>query len=91
MGMPTSTTLDLLKALSDQTRLDIVRRLVKEANCASCSHVSAQSPLSQPAMSHHFAKLVDAGVLLETKSGKEKIYELNTKLLQASGIDPAKL
>lgn len=86
--MQAGTTLDLLRALADQTRLDIVRRLAEE-DSASCSSVSTCSSLSQPAMSHHFAKLVDAGVLLETKEGKEKFYQLNRELLHAHGIDPS--
>lgn len=80
-------TVNLLKALSDQTRLDIVRKLVKEESCASCSKVSRVSPLSQPAMSHHLSKLVEAGVILEEKRGKEKLYTLNRELLSAKGLN----
>jgi hypothetical protein len=34
---------------------------------------------------------VDAGVLLESKAGKEKYYELNKEVLEAHGIDPYRL
>lgn len=81
----------ILKALADPARLDIVRRLVREEAGASCSEVRTASSLSQPAMSHHFNKLVQAGLVLERKKGKEKFYELNTPLLKAHGIDPQKL
>jgi ArsR family transcriptional regulator len=84
-------TIIILKALADPTRLDIVRRLVREKDGASCGEVSACSSLSQPAMSHHFGKLAEAGVVLEHKEGKEKFYELNTDLLASHGIDPQKL
>jgi DNA-binding transcriptional ArsR family regulator len=47
--------------------------------------------LSQPAMSHHFNKLVDAGVVSEEKRGTQKLYELNTALLKSIGIDVTKL
>lgn len=90
-GMQAEITLELLKALADPTRLDIVRTLAREQCVTSRSEVSTCFDLSQPAMSHHFAKLVDAGVLLERKEGKEKFCELNTKRLQAAGIDPARL
>lgn len=85
-------TILLLKALADPTRLDIVRKLA----CETCSTPRAEivrqcSGLSQPAMSHHFAKLVDAGILLERKNGKEKYCELNIELLSAHGINPNKL
>ncbi len=90
-GMQAEVTLELLKALADPTRLDIVRTLAREQCATSRSEVSTCSDLSQPAMSHHFAKLVDAGVLLERKEGKEKFCELNIELLQAVGIDPSRL
>lgn len=81
-------TIDLLKALADKTRLDIVRSLACENEGARCSKVSTCSSLSQPAMSHHFHKLVEAGAILEKKDGKEKIYVLNNELLEAKGLNP---
>lgn len=90
--MSIDSTVTILKALADKTRLDIVRTLVKDRDdTASCAEVSTCSSLSQPAMSHHFKKLVDAGVLSEQKVGTEKIYELNTSVLVKAGIDPTKL
>lgn len=90
--MTADDTISILKALADKTRLDIVRTLVKDRDdTASCSEVSTCSTLSQPAMSHHFKKLVDAGVLNERKVGTEKIYELNSRVLAQAGIDPKKL
>lgn len=80
-------TVELLKALADKTRLDIVRKLVQEETCTSCSKVSRVSALSQPAMSHHLGKLVEAGVILEEKRGKEKLYTLNRELLNAKGFN----
>ena len=82
---------NIFKALADPTRLDIVRSLVKKPHdTASCAQVSTCSSLSQPAMSHHFKKLVDAGVITERKQGTEKIYELNNSLLNRAGINPDK-
>lgn len=81
----------IFKALADPTRLDIVRKLASQKNCASCQEVSHISSLSQPALSHHFTKLVEAGVVLEQKRGKQKFYELNTELLEAKGINPSLL
>lgn len=81
----------MLKALADETRLDIIKSLAKKKDSSSCSSVSTCSPLSQPAMSHHFKKLVEAGIIKETKHGTEKFYELDFKLLGSSGIDINKL
>lgn len=83
---------NVFKALADKTRLDIVRTIAQRPkDIASCSEVSTCSPLSQPAMSHHFKKLVDAGLLLESKSGTEKIYEINQALFARVGLNPDKL
>ena len=84
-------SLSLLKALADPTRLAIVKTVAKKQCKSSCSEVSECSDLSQPAMSHHFKKLVDAGVLTETKIGIEKAYTVNYTLLEAHGINVNKL
>lgn len=66
---------EVLKALADETRLGIVRKLVRERGTVSSAAIcscSSVTQLSQPAMSHHFAKLVNAGVINEQKIGTEK-------------------
>ena len=92
--MEQSQTVEILKALADETRLDIVRQVAKgTCGMASCDIVkSCQSAcLAQPTLSHHFSKLVTAGVLREEKRGTSKVYRLNTETLSAIGIDAAKL
>lgn len=92
MGLMHDQTITILRALADPTRLEIVRTLIKDRDdTASCAKVSSHSTLSQPAMSHHFKKLVEAGVIDEHKAGTEKIYKLNSRLLSKLGIDPKKL
>ncbi len=81
----------LLKALADPTRIDILRSVVNQDCQTSCSEVSSCSQLSQPALSHHFKKLVDAGVLDEEKKGKQKFYCVNKQKLLDAGIDYKKL
>lgn len=85
--MADDTTTLIFKALADTTRLDIIRGLACEENGSPCSQLRSTSPLSQPTMSHHLSKLVEAGLVIETKSGKEKTYQLNKELLFAHGID----
>ncbi len=91
--MNQSTT--VFKSLADETRLSIVRKLARDG-CEVNSHdivndCSVALSLSQPTMSHHFQKLVAAGVLLERKIGVEKRYVLNRELLESTGINPDKL
>ena len=82
----------IYKALADPTRLKMVRDL---ATCPtgkkSCGDLSAKAPLSQPALSHHFSKLVEAGIVTERKNGTHKNYQLNHKLLEQAGININKL
>ncbi len=91
--MPQTTV--ILKALADDTRLTIVRKLASmDKPVPSCDIVATCASfleLSQPAMSHHFTKLVDAGVVLEQKKGVQKLYTLNLELLETIGVDPNKL
>lgn len=86
---------EVFKAMADETRLNLVRKLAElDKPTQSCDLVSSCASLlnlSQPAMSHHFTKLVDAGVLLEEKHGVQKTYEINHSLLKSVGIDPYKI
>lgn len=89
------TTATILKSIADDTRLAIVRMLAAKSEEVFCSKIvndcSLALKLSQPTMSHHFTRLVRAGVILERKVGTEKLYRLNNKLLSDIGIDPTKL
>lgn len=84
----------VFRALGDDVRLGIVRKLVREDHklrseeIVACSSVAAHS---QPCMSYHFGKLVKAGVVLEEKHGTEKVYTLNMTYLRGLGIDVKKL
>lgn len=84
-------TIELLKALADETRLSIVKHLSQyDTPVAGCEIVNSCASflrLSQPAMSHHFARLVDAGILIEEKSGTSKMYHLDRHALERAGID----
>lgn len=88
-------TVRILKALADEVRLSIVKHIASQrGSVPSCDVVAScarYTQLSQPAMSHHFKKLVDAGVLLVEKQGTENHYSLNKKLCKQHGIDVGKL
>ena len=87
--MSLTRKVELLKALADETRLSIVQKIARDGGeAASCDICACKTvtALSQPAMSHHFSKLVDAGILLEHKRGVQKTYTLNNELLVANGI-----
>ena len=80
----------VFKALADATRLDIVRWLSRHGEL-SCARLSRRFPLSQPTLSHHFRKLLAAGVLTERKQGVHHFYRVNTRALRALGLNPLRL
>lgn len=65
----------LLKALSDETRLSIVKMLSKENLCA-CQLLEDFS-LSQATLSYHMKQLQDSGLVSGKKEGYWTRYYLN--------------
>lgn len=84
-------TIKVLKSLADPTRLSMVRKLAAHPAGTSGEALCQKSVLSQPTLSHHFRRLVEAGVVTESKTGAAKSYQLNKKLLQHNGINVHKL
>ena len=88
-------TVDMLKALADETRLGIVKRIAIEGgvmpSCEIVRSCESLTKISQPTLSHHFAKLVDAGVLVQQKQGTQNLYEVNREELAKRGIDITKV
>ncbi len=80
----------IFKALADDTRIEIVRQVAKEKEIA-CQELMKRFPLSQPTMSHHFNKLVEAQILNNRKDGVLWFYTLNTKYLQTIGVNIEKM
>lgn len=80
----------IFKALADDTRIDILRHVIKEEEIA-CQELMKRFPLSQPTMSHHFNKLVNAGILNNRKDGVLWFYTLNTEFLSKIGLDIVKI
>ena len=91
IDMNIERSVKVYKSLADETRLSIVRKLAEVGHEVDSSEIvidcSLALKLSQPTMSHHFAKLVASGVLRERKSGTKKYYTLNRALLTAVGVD----
>ena len=81
----------LFKALSDETRIDIIGQILNNGKELSCQELLNKFPLSQPALSHHFNKLIDANVLNERKEGVSHIYSINYQYLKELGIDIQKI
>jgi len=64
-----------LKALCDESRLNILRLLAGRELCA-CDFVENLN-LTQPTVSHHLKVLVESGLVICEKRGKWSFYSIN--------------
>jgi ArsR family transcriptional regulator len=73
-------TSELMKALADPTRLTIVASLWKAAAPICICDFTAGLELTQPTISHHMARLKEAGLVESEKRGIWVYYRLREKL-----------
>ena len=71
---------ELLKALSDPTRLTMIASLWKADGPICICDFTAGLGLCQPTISHHMAKLNEAGLVQSEKRGIWIYYRLRDKL-----------
>lgn len=66
-----ATYAELFKVLADPVRLKLLSKIA-HAGCAplSVNELTELTGLSQPTVSHHLKKLVDAGLLTKSRSGR---------------------
>ncbi len=65
----------MLVALGDPTRQGIVAALSGER--LNVGQLAERFPLSRPAISHHLKVLADAGLLVQERAGRERVYRLD--------------
>jgi ArsR family transcriptional regulator len=75
----TSAIARAFRALGDETRLGIVRLLVRFPEVCVC-HLGAGFPVGQPTISHHLKVLREAGLVESTKRGLWAYYSLRRDL-----------
>lgn len=73
-------SVDVLKALADPTRLQIMGVLKDASEPVCICDFTAAFDLSQPTISHHMSKLKDAGLVEVTRSGIWAYYRLAKNL-----------
>ena len=66
------------KALSDTTRIEILRFLSKQAGGICACDIVGHFDLSQPTVSHHLGVLKKAGLVDASRSGLWRFYEANS-------------
>jgi len=68
---------EIFKALSDETRVQVVQMLTTEKQCAC--QILKRFPISQPTLSHHMRILTQSGLVSMEKSGKWVHYGINAE------------
>jgi len=71
-----------LTALGDATRQQIVMALSRET--LNVGELTERFPLSRPAMSHHLKVLSQAGLLVQERRGRERVYRLDARYCRAA-------
>ncbi len=80
-------TAAVFKALSDPARVRIVNALARSAEPVCVCELTPVLRLSQPTVSHHLKKLVDAGLLVREQRGVWAFYTLDREAVaRAAGI-----
>ncbi|TMD14997.1 MAG: helix-turn-helix transcriptional regulator [Chloroflexi bacterium] len=77
-------TVEVLKALADPTRLQIVAALARSQQPVCVCDLTTAFELSQPTISHHIGKLKAAGLVTSEKQGIWVYYSLRGDLLPAA-------
>lgn len=78
--MVTRSSGGFFHGLADPTRWRIVQRL--SAGGLSVGEIAADFPMSRPAVSKHLRVLRMAGLVVERKEGRRRIYELVAEPLE---------
>lgn len=75
---------EMFKVLGDPTRLQIVHILAAAPEPVCVCDFSASFDLGQPTISHHLAKLREAGIVQSSRRGIWAFYRLSSSLSPAA-------
>ena len=73
----------IAKALSDPTRIEILRLLGGQDGALCACDIVEPMSLSQPTVSHHLRVLKEAGLVSSAKSGLWVFYEADPRAIRA--------
>jgi ArsR family transcriptional regulator, arsenate/arsenite/antimonite-responsive transcriptional repressor len=74
----------IYKALGDPTRVQILHILAAASDPVCVCDFTAAFDLGQPTISHHLAKLREAGIVTSFKRGIWAFYQLNPRMSAAA-------
>jgi len=84
MAKSTDPDIQLLSALADPTRMEILRELAGSPEVCACDFTSC-CDVSQPTVSHHLRVLRDAGAVTSERRGNWVFYRLAPNLQERLG------
>ena len=84
MAKSTDPDIQLLAALADPTRMEILRELAGAPEVCACDFTSC-CDVSQPTVSHHLRVLRDAGAVTSERRGNWVFYRLAPNLQERLG------
>ncbi|WP_062378477.1 ArsR/SmtB family transcription factor [Demequina pelophila] len=74
---------EAFKALSDPTRVRLLLHLAESADGTACAcHLPDELGISQPTMSHHMKRLVDAGLVDREQRGRWAHFTVRAEALE---------
>jgi DNA-binding transcriptional ArsR family regulator len=85
MAKSTDPDIQLLAALADETRMEILRELSGAAEVCACDFMSC-CDVSQPTISHHLKVLRDAGAVISERRGNWVFYRIAPNLQERIGL-----
>src|ERR671930_2493685 len=84
MAKSSDPDIQLLAALADPTRLEILRELAGSNEVCACDFTSC-CDVSQPTISHHLKVLRDAGIVTSERRGNWVFYRIAPNLMDRLG------
>jgi ArsR family transcriptional regulator len=85
MAKSTDPDIQLLAALADETRMEILRELSGAPEVCACDFMSC-CDVSQPTISHHLKVLRDAGAVISERRGNWVFYRIAPNLQERIGL-----
>jgi ArsR family transcriptional regulator len=85
--LPEATALELARvftALDDPTRVQMVRILAEASEPVCVCDFTATFALAQPTISHHLARLREAGLVISFRHGLWSFHQLNPEMPPAA-------
>jgi ArsR family transcriptional regulator len=74
----------VFRALGDTTRLQMIHMLAEATEPVCVCDFTAAFDLGQPTISHHLAKLREAGLIVSTRRGIWTFHQLNPEMSTAA-------